>query len=140
MLSNDTRLARILDRELIGFLTAVDGSGQPQTAPVWFLRDGDDLVVYNRATTPRLSALGSNPRVAFTLRGDLRARGVVTLEGRATVDDLPPALELPGYLDKYRAEIERLGWTPETFSEDYAVGIRVVVTRVRAWGLDVLDR
>jgi 2-keto-4-pentenoate hydratase len=100
----------------------------------------DDLVVYNKATTPRLTALRSNPKVAFTLRGDLRARGVVTFEGVATVGGLPPALELPGYVGKYRSEIERLGWTPVSFSDDYSVGVRIIVTRTRTWGLDVLDR
>jgi hypothetical protein len=41
-----------MDREIIGFLTAVAPSGQPQTSPVWYIRDGDRLVVYNRPDRP----------------------------------------------------------------------------------------
>ena len=68
-----------------------------------------------------------------------RARGAVLFEGRATRDDsLPPAKDFPGYLDKYAREIERLGWTPESFSSDYSAGIRITVTRTRAWRLDAL--
>ncbi|HJQ77793.1 MAG TPA: pyridoxamine 5'-phosphate oxidase family protein [Acidimicrobiia bacterium] len=140
MLSDQALLTAVLDRELIGFLTAVNRSGQPQTSPVWYLRVGDDLVVYNRPGSPRLSSIAANPRVAFTLRGDLRARGGVSLEGQATMaEDLPTAEELPGYVDKYGREIDRLGWTPASFSADYSLGLRIVVTRVRAFGLEKLS-
>ncbi|MGD2101185.1 MAG: pyridoxamine 5'-phosphate oxidase family protein [Acidimicrobiia bacterium] len=137
-LTESEDLCSILDRELIGFLTAVSAAGQPQTSPVWFVRDVDDIVVYNRAGTPRLRAISSNPKVAFNLRGDLRASAAVTFEGVAVVEDLPPAMEFPGYLDKYAREIERLGWTPQSFSSDYGVGLRVTVTRLRSWGLSKL--
>jgi len=135
MLTNITGLPEVLDTDLIGFLTAVDAEGQPQTSPVWYLRDGEDLIVYNRPTAARLTSIASNPLVAFNLRGDLRANAVVTLEGRARVENLPPAKDLPGYVSKYGKEIERFGWTPETFSDDYRTGLRITVTRVRASGL-----
>jgi PPOX class probable F420-dependent enzyme len=97
------------------------------------MRDGEDIVVYNRPTAPRLASIESNPRVAFNLRGDLRGIELVSLEGRAAVEDLPPAKDFPGYETKYAREIERLGWTPDSFSGDYGVGLRIIVTRVRAW-------
>lgn len=140
MLTNPPALATVLDRDLIGFLTAVDSGGQPQTAPVWFVRDGEDIVVYNKPATPRLDSIAANPKVAFSLRGDRAGTGVVVVEGTAIPDrDLPPAKDFPGYLDKYDREIESLGWTPDEFSEGYATGIRITVTRVRASGLDNLD-
>ncbi|MGD2061662.1 MAG: pyridoxamine 5'-phosphate oxidase family protein [Acidimicrobiia bacterium] len=135
MLTESTELIRVLDEELIGFLTAVDMTGQPQSSPVWFLRDGDDIVVYNRPDTPRLDSVAVNPKVAFNLRGDRRAYGMVSIEGVAREQDLPPAMEFPGYIDKYGREIESLGWTPESFSADYRRGIRIEVTRVRYSGL-----
>lgn len=140
MLSDKPGLAEALDRDLIGFLTAVNRSGQPQTSPIWYLRVSDDIVVYNRPKSPRFASIASNPKVAFNLRGDLRARGGVSLEGTAArEDDLPAAKDLPGYVEKYGREIERLGWTPESFAADYSVGLRIVVTRVRAFGLEELS-
>lgn len=138
-LTDSDQLCDILDRDLIGFLTAVNTDGQPQTSPVWYLRDDDDIVVYNRPATPRLAAVAANPRVSFNLRGNLQATGAVTLEGVAKVGGLPPAMDFPGYIEKYGKEIERLGWTPESFSQDYSVGLRVVVTRLRSWGLGELS-
>ena len=138
-LNDSEPLRQMLDREIIGFLTAVNAEGQPQASPVWFLRDGDDIIVYNKAATPRLASVAANPKVSFNLRGDLRASGAVLMEGEARVEPgLPPAKDLPGYVEKYGGEIERLGWTPESFSDDYSVGMRIVITRDRSWGLGKL--
>lgn len=139
MLTDNPRLARILDNDLIGFITAVNEEGQSQTSPVWFFRDGDEIVIYNRPDTPRFAAIEANPKISFNLRGDRRARGAVTIEAVAQREELPPAQEFPGYLEKYAREIERLGWTPEVFSNQYSAGLRLVVTRLRAWGLETLD-
>lgn len=139
MISNTPGLAELLDSDLVGFITAVDSGGQPQTSPVWFVRDDEDIVVFNKPTTPRLRAIESNPKVAFNLRGDIRAGGAVLIEGVAKHEpDMAPPRDFPGYVDKYAREIERLGWTPESFGDDYAAGIRILVTRVRLWGLDKL--
>jgi PPOX class probable F420-dependent enzyme len=139
MLTDNPLLARILDNDLIGFITAVDEDGQPQTSPVWFVRDGEDIIIYNQPGTLRFKSIAGNPKVAFNLRGDRRARGAVLLEGNAAKEEtLPPAIDIPGYLDKYGREIGRLGWTPESFSADYSTGLRLVVTRVRTWDLDAL--
>ena len=141
MLADNDTLVRILDRELIGFLTAVDGSGQPQTSPVWFIRDGNDIVVYNRPDTPRFASIAHNPKVAFNLRGDRRGTGMVSLEGIVSRDEsLPSPVAFPGYIEKYEREIESLGWTPDVFADMYRVGLRTVVTRVRAFGLEHLDK
>lgn len=138
MLTDNPKAAAILDRDLIGFLTAVNVTGQPQTAPVWFWRDGDDILVYNRPTSPRLESIATNPKVSFSVRGDIRAAGALVLEGRAEIGGLPPAADIPPYVEKYGREIERNGWTPETFSDMYSEGLRITVTRVWAWGLDAL--
>ena len=140
MLTSDAGLAKALDSAIIGFLTAVNGRGQPQTSPVWYIRDGEDLVVYNRPTAARLRSIANNNRVAFNLRADRGARSGISLEGTAVVDsDLPTAVDFPGYVDRYGGEIADLGWTPESFSTDYPVGLRITVTRVRSWGVEKLD-
>jgi len=134
------RIRTILDRELIGFLTAVNESGQPQAAPVWFVRDGDDIIVYNKSDTPRFAAIAANPKVSFTLRGDPKARGALTMEATAAkAEGLPPANDYPEYMEKYRGEIGELGWTPDSFSADYDTPLRIMVTRVRSWGLETLE-
>ena len=140
MLTDTSGLAEALDKAIIGYLTAVNTKGQPQTSPIWFMRDGDDLVVYNRPRAARLRSIAQNPHVALNLRADWRGKAAVTIEGIAAVEEeLPPAIDFSGYVDKYDEEIADLGWTPESFSDDYSVGLRITVTRVRSWGLDRLN-
>lgn len=139
MIADIPGLADILDDELVGFITAVNPEGQPQTSPVWFVRSGEEIVIYNKPDTPRLDSIAANPKVAFNLRGDRRAGGAALIEGVARHDpDLATPQKFPGYLKKYEHEIERLGWTPDSFDIDYGAGIRVEVKRVRTWGLDKL--
>lgn len=137
MLSDRPEVFSALDKAEICHLTAVSPHGQPQTTPVWFLRDGDDLIVYNKPTSPRLASIAANDRVSVVLRGDVAASGAVIVEGRARVDDTLPSPDAwPEYLAKYEGAIAGLGWTPQQFAQEYSVGVRITPTRVRAWGID----
>ncbi|MGA7228370.1 MAG: TIGR03667 family PPOX class F420-dependent oxidoreductase [Acidimicrobiia bacterium] len=132
MLSSKPEIIEKLDHELIGWLTTVSSDGQPQTSPVWFLVDDDELLVYSQPNTAKLRNIESNPKVAFNLRGDAEGDDVVTMEGRASVElDAPLADQIPRYVDKYDAKISGYGWTAETFARDYSVRIRIRLTRVR---------
>lgn len=123
-----------LDTDLIGWLTTVSPHGQPQTSAIWFLRDGDDLLVYSRADATRLTNLTKNDRVAFNLRGDHPGDTVLTMEGRAHVEeDAPMAHEVPAYLEKYGDEIIRLGWSHPEFGHLYSVRLRIRIERIRSW-------
>ena len=58
--------------------------------------------------------------------------------GRRRRPTLGPSYELTAYVEKYEQKMERTGWTPETFHDDYPVPIRIEITRVRSWGLDIM--
>ena len=129
------RAAARLHRDLIVWLTTVTPDGQPQPSPVWFLADGDELLVYSRADTPRVANLRANPRVAASFDGDGGGGDVVVLEGearitreQATSADVPEA-----YVAKHAAKLAEHGWTLESFLADYPVELRIRITRLRAW-------
>ena len=132
MLETRPEAAARLDEELVGWLTTVTPTGQPQSSVVWFLRDGSDLLIYSQPSAGKLRNIGTNPKVAFTLRSDPHGDHFVSIEGTARIDHSPtPAHEVPAYLAKYEDEIIRLGWTPPEFAEDYSVLITVNVVRIR---------
>lgn len=119
--------------DIVAWLVTVAPDGTPVPTPVWFWWDGETLLVFSQPDKPKLRHIAVNPRVALALPldevGDLRA--VVT--GDAAIDDAAPAaFELPGYIDKYRDEIARLGSTPEEFSAAYSVAVRITPTGLRA--------
>lgn len=134
MLENRPELASQLDEELVGWLTTVSPSGQPQSSVVWFLRDGDDLLIYSKPDATKIANIAANPKAAFNLRGDEMGDSMATFEGTAFVVGSPtPPHQDPAYLDKYRDQISRLGWTPDQFADDYSALIRLTIDRVRAW-------
>jgi PPOX class probable F420-dependent enzyme len=134
MFATRPELALELDEELVGWLTTGAPTGQPQSSVVWFLRDGDDLLVYSQAAARKLNNIASNPKVAFNLRGDPTGDRIASFEATATIDRSPtPAHEVPSYLAKYEGEIVRLGWTPPVFATEYPVLIRLHIDRIRSW-------
>ena len=128
------RAGRRLREEQIAWLTTVRSDGQPQSVPVWFMWDGQDFLIYSRPDRQKLKNVGGNSRVGLHLNSDERGDDVVRVEGRAEVaDDLPPADELPGYVEKYREAIARIGYDPEGFARDYSVALRVTPERWHIW-------
>lgn len=123
---------RLIDEPII-WMTTVTAAGQPQTSPVWFLLDGDEVLVYS-ARSRRLTNIAANPRVALNLDGNGRGGDIVTVEGTARlVRDEPPASTNPAYVAKYVAFMARNGWTPAQFSDLYPVAVRIRLDRGRAW-------
>ena len=134
MFEDQPRASQRLDEEAIIWFTTVRPSGQPQSSAVWFLRDGDEFLIYSLADTARVSNISANPRVSLNLDGNGRGGDVVTIEGLARIDPAaPPANEVDAYVAKYRSYMQRNGWTPEVFAAKYPVAIRVKATRGRAW-------
>jgi PPOX class probable F420-dependent enzyme len=122
-----------LDEELIVWLTTVNAAGQPQTSPVWFLVDGESIVVYSLAGTPRTRNIAANPRVSLNLNSTASGVDVVIIEGHAeVVPDARPANEDEAYVAKYEASMQDLGMTAQSFAADYPVRIHVQPTRLRA--------
>ena len=119
---------------IVLWLTTVRRDGQPQTSPVWFVWDGRSFLVYSRRDSPKVPNIRANPLVSLNLDGDGEGGAIVTIEGRAQIDErTTPANELPAYVEKYRAHIERLGSEPEPFGRLYSTPIRITPTRRRVY-------
>ena len=124
--------ARLEDEQVV-WMTTVNSVGQPQTSPVWFLVQGESIVVYSLRATPRTRNIAANPRVSLNLNSTPSGDEVVIIEGVAEiVGDGPAAHEEPEYVAKYEAAIEDMGMMARSFSADYPVRIHIRPTRLRA--------
>jgi len=122
-----------LRSEQILWLTTVRADGQPQSSPVWFLWDGETLLVFSQPDAQKVRNLASNPRVAVHLESEGTGDEVVTMDATAAVDpDVPPSDRIEEYQAKYREGIKALGWTPARLARDFSVAIRIRPTRIRA--------
>lgn len=118
--------------EKIAWLTTVTPKGRPAPRPVWFVLDGDDIVVFSKPDTAKLRHIEANPDVSFHLNSDEHGGSVLVVTGKAHVEP-GTASDAPGYLDKYGSHYAGIGFeTPEAFDAAYSVRIRVVPER--SWG------
>jgi PPOX class probable F420-dependent enzyme len=132
--SAGARADRRLRTEQILWLTTVRADGQPQSSPVWFLWDGEALLVFSQPDAQKLRNLASNPRVAVHLESEGTGDEVLTIDGTAAVDpDAPPSNRIEEYRVKYREGIQAMGITPDELARDFSVALRIRPTRVRAW-------
>src|SRR5258707_7173446 len=85
-----------LRSNIIAWLTTVGSDGRPYTVPVWFLWDGNTILVFSQP-----------------LDDTKQGEDVAIVEGTAELlDDPEISVMLPAYVEKYGALIQDMGWTP----------------------------
>ena len=108
-------------------LGTTDDTGRIRSTPVWFIADGDDLIVYSRADARRAARIPLRPQV--TVRADRPGAKPVTATARID-PSLPPPDRNPAYLAKYRVRIEKgLKQTLDGFARRYPVPLRIRLDR-----------
>ena len=123
-----------LRTNIIGWLTTVGLDGRPYTVPVWFLWDGNAVLIFSQPRKQKIRNLRKNARVTLALDDTKQGEDVVIVEGTAEVLDNPDiSATLPAYVEKYGAMMQDMGSTPEAMAADFSVGIRVTPTKFRSW-------
>jgi PPOX class probable F420-dependent enzyme len=125
------RVRRRLETEVVGWLTTVNPDGTPRPSPIWFLWEGNTMLIYSKDGTSRTRNLARNGACSFNFDGNGAGGDIVVLEGTAVVSDDPPSTEIAAYQEKYREEIPRIGMDPGTFAMAYPVPIRFRPDRLR---------
>ena len=140
MIDLSTKFGRVvkkhLKNEYFVWLTTVDSKGTPQPRPVWFIWEDDSVLIFSQSGAYKVKHLKNNPKVSlhFNTEDDAGDKHVIVLTGDASFNaTYPPAHKVPVYLKKYKSGIMGLKMTPESFSNDYSVAIRIKPAEVRGW-------
>ncbi|WP_111601793.1 PPOX class F420-dependent oxidoreductase [Streptomyces sp. Amel2xB2] len=75
-----------------GKLSTVRADGSPHVAPVWFVLDGDDLVLNTGENTVKGRNLARDPRVSFCVDDERPPFAFAVLSGRAELSTEPDAM------------------------------------------------
>lgn len=114
-----------LTKDLIIWIATVGPDTRPHVVPVWFLWDGRSFLIF-AVPGQKVRDIGTNPKVALHLDTDPEGEDVIRIDGDAEVPArAKPAYKVPDYVRKYRRLVKSYGWTPESFSAQYHVAIRV---------------
>ncbi len=115
-----------LRQERTIWLATVDRDGTPSVRPVWFLWNGEHVLVYSKPTAAKVRHIERNPRVCLHLDPNDWGEDVVIMTGEARfAPDRPPADECSEYIRKYRDGLDRFGLTAEQLGAEYSVAIEI---------------
>jgi len=120
-----------LHNDMVIWLNSVRPNGHPHAVVVWFLWDGESVLIFSRPKNQKLVNIQHNPNVLLALDNTNDGSDPVTIEGTATL--LAPGVmsaTLQAYVKKYGEGIKQLGFTPEQMAAEYSQGIRITPTRV----------
>ncbi|MGH2532028.1 MAG: TIGR03667 family PPOX class F420-dependent oxidoreductase [Thermomicrobiales bacterium] len=119
-----------LRNDLIVWLTSVRADGRPHIVPVWFLWDGEDLLILSKPENQKIKNIRRDPRVSLALDDSKSGHDVVIFEGEATLLVEPAAdIAPPAYAEKYAELLREMNWSPTAIVEEYSQVIRVRPTR-----------
>jgi PPOX class probable F420-dependent enzyme len=128
----DSDVRTRLEQEKVVWLTTVTESGVPAPNPVWFLVDGDDIVIHSEPTSRKVGNIERQPEVTVHSNSDRDGGDFYVLTGTATVRHGHAPSKVDGFLDKYHEDIVGpLAMTVEAIDDQYDTEIRVRVRSVR---------
>jgi PPOX class probable F420-dependent enzyme len=124
-----------LENEYVIWLTTVDSHLAPQPRPVWFLWQDGSFLIFSQAKAHKVKHILDHPKVALHFNTDETGdKQVIVFTGQASIEPEPvPAHQVRAYLGKYKEGIAALEMTPEEFSREYSVAIKIRPAEVRGW-------
>jgi PPOX class probable F420-dependent enzyme len=115
------------------WLTTVDDSGQPQSSPVWFHWDGEDVLVLSRPDAAKVANIARHAAVSLHLNGGEAGTLVVSIEATATTGRPVDDARRSAYAAKYRHGFARLGTDADSYFAEFSTAIVAQPHRVRCF-------
>jgi PPOX class probable F420-dependent enzyme len=123
---------RRVDSDHVVWLATVADSGTPVPNPVWFVQDGDDIVVFSPPDAHKARNVGKRPAVSLHFNSDAEGGDVAVITGTATSTASVRPSSNAAYLAKYEAAIrDELQWTVDKFDSMYHTELRIRPTASR---------
>ncbi len=98
---------KLLDQPLIGRISVIDEEGYPHTIPIWFIRDGDEVMFISSRGGRKIRSIQANPKGALTVGGDPYGSEGYLLKGEFAIEEDPGHRWLRGHYLSLRAARRR---------------------------------
>ena len=127
----DAHIDQRLRHDEVIWLNSVRPEGRPHAVVVWFLWDGESVLIFSKPNNQKVRNIEQNENVLLALDDTKDGSDPITIEGTATL--LAPGTvdaTSPSYLAKYGEGIKGMGSTPEKMAAEYSQAIRITPTKV----------
>lgn len=125
----DEQLHSLLIQSVIARFSTVRPDGYPHTVPVWFMLDGEDLLIFSLKDTRKVKNALSHPKGCLSIGGDPAGSPGYLIDGDLTVeadsDHVIAARITHHYEPPEKAEEDLQAWRDEIF-----VAVRLKPRRV----------
>jgi len=85
----DKQTRSILTKPEIVRLTTIQPDGYPHTVPVWFMLDGDDIIIFTGRGSRKVKNALENRKGNISFGGDPVGSSCYTIEGDIEIEDDP---------------------------------------------------
>lgn len=117
------------------WLSSTRPDGGPHVVPLWFLWDGESILVFSKPHAQKIRNLRADPRVMVAVGEPSAAFDVELIEAVAEVVPLPTRDVLPdSFARKYGERVARGGITCDRYADVYSQPIRIRPRRWLGWG------
>jgi len=76
-----------LEQALIARIAVIDNHGYPHMIPIWFARDGDDVMFFSSRNARKIKHVQANPKGALTIGGDPYGSEGYLLKGEFSIEE-----------------------------------------------------
>jgi PPOX class probable F420-dependent enzyme len=119
-----------LRKNLILWLGSVRPDARPHLVYVFFLWDGNNILIFSQPNSQKIRNLQQNPHVTLALDDTKDGEDMVILEGKAELlHDPAVKTSLPAYAAKYDSLLKSVGLTAEAMAAIYSQPILITPTR-----------
>ena len=76
-----------LEQALIARIAVIDNHGYPHMIPIWFARDGDDVMFFSSRNARKIKHVQANPKGALTIGGEPYGSEGYLLKGEFSIEE-----------------------------------------------------
>lgn len=123
---------KFLEKPNLAVLATISPSGRPQATPVWFLLDGDEILMNTSQGRVKLRNVQADPRVAVTIYDKDNPYLYVQVRGRITIDPKSGARDIDRLSQRYRGKPYQY---PPSDAPEKRVSLRLKPSAISGMGL-----
>jgi hypothetical protein len=82
-------IRKLMEQPLLARISVIDDRGYPHTVPIWFVRDGDDLVFFSSRSARKIGFAQANFKGAVSIGGDPYGSEGYLLKGEFAIEEDP---------------------------------------------------
>ena len=83
------QMCAVLSEPVIVRFTTIQASGYPHTVPIWFMLDGDDLIMFTSRASRKTQNIMENNKANVAIGGDPVGSPSYFVEGDVVIEDDP---------------------------------------------------